>query len=91
MLSVPVIGLRSLVVFGPLTLRKQSFISDKFSGGDLFGRKRVTFVFFVFFVVNQTGLLDRHQPQAVNHIDHIERDAFVAGQLAYVLLWSLDH
>jgi hypothetical protein len=44
MLSLPVIGLRSLVVFGPLTLRKQSFISDKFSGGDLFGRKRVTSV-----------------------------------------------
>ena len=33
-----------------------------FAGGDLFGRKRVTlcfYVIFVFFVVNQTGLLDR--------------------------------
>jgi len=42
-------------------------------------RQPVTFVFFVFFVVKQPGLLDRRQPQAVNHIDHIdhkERDAF---------------
>ena len=51
-------------------------------------------MFFKFFVVKQTGLLDRRQPQAVNHkehIDHIERDAFgaVIGLRSFVFFEPL--